>query len=37
MIRSTEEKTIKKMIAITCLFLDVGACSLKEGIINETS
>ncbi len=31
MIRSTEEKTMKKATAITCLFLDVGGVLLTNG------
>ncbi|HEX2770442.1 MAG TPA: hypothetical protein VHN12_14285, partial [Geobacteraceae bacterium] len=31
MIRSTEEKTLKKAAAITCMFLDIGGVLLTEG------
>jgi len=31
MIRSTEEKTMKKATAITCVFLDVGSVLLTNG------
>ena len=31
MIRSTEEKAMKKATAITCLFLDIGAVLLTNG------
>ena len=31
MIRSTEEKTMKKVTAITCLFLDIGGVLLTNG------
>jgi hypothetical protein len=36
--RSTEEKMLKKGTAITCVLQDIGRVSLpKGGIINETS
>ena len=31
MIRSTEEKTMKKATAVTCLFLDIGGVLLTDG------
>lgn len=31
MIRSTEEKTMKKATAITCVFLDIGGVLLTNG------
>ena len=30
-IRSTEEKTMKKATAITCMFLDIGGVLLTDG------
>ena len=31
MLRSTEEKTMKKATAITCVFLDIGGVLLSDG------
>jgi putative hydrolase of the HAD superfamily len=31
MIRATEEKTMKKATAITCVFLDIGGVLLTNG------
>jgi putative hydrolase of the HAD superfamily len=35
MIRATEEKTMKKATAITCLFLDIGGVLLNDGWTHE--